>query len=53
MKCLNYANKNVDFIENTKVNKKNNNQYEGELSTLMKGMLELCKAQQKNSGKIS
>ena len=50
---MNYANKNVDFIENTKVNKKNNNQYEGELSTLMKGMLELCKAQQKTQEKLA
>ena len=53
MKCLNYANKNIDFVENIKINKKNSNQYEGELSNLMKGMLELCKAQQKTQEKLA
>ena len=52
-KCLNYTNKsNNDF---DKVIKKENKDKEdqGELSNLMKGMFELCKAQQKTQEKFA
>ena len=52
-KCLNYSKK--LFKNNNKVIKKKDkdDDYEGELSTLMKGMFELCKAQQKTQEKFA